>query len=387
MHKIKTSYGVRSQFTSDQWSSFTRQQKRDARQDYRNQKNASGGQNANGVSATGVQLASQAVSTLSNTISSDNENKSTSYRDTISDAAISSGNPYAMAIGAAAKIIDKIGDATGYHTDDIDKEAANEAGIDGTSRGLNNVLNALPGTGIIWRAFSNKETDSVNQLTDEGANISASYSGEFNKINNAKKLSNKHFVFGLGRKEANDYINDVNETVDKVNMLGREASLVKNSDYAANLQQQDIARYAASNYSDYAIGRKGMKFMTRRELHELIAKQEKAKKLQKGGIIGTDTNILPEGALHARLNHLDEKNEDLEDVTRKGIPVLDSEGNQVAEIENNEIIFRIELTNAIENLMKDGSEEAMIEAGKLIASELIENTQDNTGQIEENNGN
>ena len=54
-----------------------------------------------------------------------------------------------MAIGAAAKMVDKIGDVTGYHTDDIDKGAANEAGIDGTSRGLNNVLNALPGTGML----------------------------------------------------------------------------------------------------------------------------------------------------------------------------------------------------------------------------------------------
>ena len=387
MHKIKTSYGVRSQFTSDQWSSFTRQQKRAARQDYRNQKNASGGQNANGASETGIQLASQAISTLSNTISSDNENKSASYRDTISDTAINSGVPLAMAIGAAAKMVDKIGDATGYHTDDIDKEAGEAADINGATRGLNNVLNALPGTGVLWRAFSGNGTDDAKQLTNDGMSVASAYSGESSKIDNAQKLSNKHFVFGLGREKANDYIDSVKESVDKVNMLGREANLIKSSDYAANLQQQDIARYAASNYSDYAIGRRGMKFMTRRELHELIAKQEKAKKLQKGGIVGTDTNILPEGALHARLNHLDEKNEDLEDVTRKGIPVLDSEGNQVAEIENNEIIFRIELTNAIEKLMKDGSEEAMIEAGKLIASELIENTQDNTGQIEENNGN
>lgn len=384
MHKIKTSYGVRSQFTSDQWNSFSRQQKREQRKAYRAEN--SGGQNANGASGTGVQLASQAISTLSNTISTDNNNKSTAYRDTISDAAINSGVPIAMAIGAAAKIVDKVGDATGYHTDDIDKDAANAAGIDGTSRGLNNVLNALPGTGMLWRLASGRATDSVDQLSNDGVSVASAYSGEFDKINNAKQLSNKHFVFGLGRSEANDYINDVNEAVDKVNMLGREANLIKSSDYAANLQQQDIARYAASNYSDYAIGRRGMKFMTRRELHELIAKQEKAKKLQKGGVVGMDTNILPEGALHARLNHLDEKNEDLEDVTRKGIPVLDSEGNQVAEIENNEIIFRIELTNAIEKLMKDGSEEAMIEAGKLIASELIENTQDNTGQIEETNG-
>ena len=42
----------------------------------------------------------------------------------------------------------------------------------------------------------------------------------------------------------------------------------------------------------------------------------------------------------------------------------------------------------IEELMKDGSEDAMIEAGKLLVSEIIENTQDNTGQLtDEENGN
>ena len=33
--------------------------------------------------------------------------------------------------------------------------------------------------------------------------------------------------------------------------------------------------------------------------------------------------------------------------------------------------------------MQDGSEEAMIEAGKLLTDEIIDNTQDNTGQITE----
>jgi len=111
--------------------------------------------------------------------------------------------------------------------------------------------------------------------------------------------------------------------------------------------------------------------------------------LQKGGVIGTDTNLLPEGALHARLNHLQDTNPDLEEATKKGIPVLDESGQQVAEIEKEELILRLELTKKIEELMKDGSDEAMIEAGKLLVSEILENTQDNTGQLTEEveNGN
>ena len=109
--------------------------------------------------------------------------------------------------------------------------------------------------------------------------------------------------------------------------------------------------------------------------------------MQKGGVIGVDSNVLPEGSLHARLNHLDELNPDLEDATKKGIPVMSVEGGeiqeQVAEIEKEELILRLETTKKLEELMQNGSEEAMIEAGKLLATEIMENTQDNTGQITE----
>ena len=46
-----------------------------------------------------------------------------------------------------------------------------------------------------------------------------------------------------------------------------------------------------------------------------------------------------------------------------------------------ELIFRLEVTNKLEELFKDGSEDAMIEAGKLVAYEIMENTQDNSGEV------
>ena len=51
------------------------------------------------------------------------------------------------------------------------------------------------------------------------------------------------------------------------------------------------------------------------------------------------------------------------------------------EVEREEIIFRLEVTQRLEELRKEGTEEAMIEAGKLIAEELITNTVDNAGII------
>ena len=108
-------------------------------------------------------------------------------------------------------------------------------------------------------------------------------------------------------------------------------------------------------------------------------------KFQKGGKLGIDTNIIVEGSYHAHKNHLDEINPELGEMTPKGIPVAaqDESGNkvQVAEIERKELILTKELTDKIEALYKDGSEEAMIEAGMLFADELFNNTQDNTGEV------
>ena len=51
-------------------------------------------------------------------------------------------------------------------------------------------------------------------------------------------------------------------------------------------------------------------------------------------------NVIPEGALHAHKHHM----ENAEDLTKKGIPVVDNKGEQQAEIERNEIIFSLEVT-------------------------------------------
>lgn len=94
---------------------------------------------------------------------------------------------------------------------------------------------------------------------------------------------------------------------------------------------------------------------------------------------GGKMNVIPEGSLHARLHHM----ENADGLTKKGIPVVSiQEGEQQAEIELNEIIFRLEVTKKIEKLMEDGSESAAIEAGKLLVEEIFENTDDRTGLID-----
>lgn len=105
-----------------------------------------------------------------------------------------------------------------------------------------------------------------------------------------------------------------------------------------------------------------------------------AKKFQKGG----QMNVIPEGAFHSRKNNLDL------DVTPKGIPVISKEDggeiNQHAEVERDEITFNYEFSKTLEEYTKkynDSKDESiLIELGKLITFEILENTKDNSGLID-----
>lgn len=105
---------------------------------------------------------------------------------------------------------------------------------------------------------------------------------------------------------------------------------------------------------------------------------------QNGGSI----NVIPDGALHARKHNMD-----LDGITRKGIPVVSEKNGEIeqqAEIEKEEIIFRLEVTQKLEELEKkfysdestqEEKDECALEAGKLLVNEILYNTQDNTNNL------
>lgn len=304
-------------------------------------------------------------------------------RGGISDAAIQSGNPIAMAIGVGSKLVDAIGAQTGLNLDNIDKEAGKDAGISGAARGFNNLMNYIPGNSMIWGAFASK-TQNADVISDEVKDIQGAYGDSYGDLESAQKLSGKRFLFG--RRKANKFINEANETNQKMQDIATTNTLRKQSDYGNDIMQQNLNRYAGTNYMYNAVGKQGMKLMSieQAKLILMMRKNVEQKELQifaNGGAI----NIIPEGARHSRLNHLDEVHDDFEDVTKKGIPVVTPTENgdleQVAEVECGEIIFSKSVTEKLEELMKDGSDEAAIEAGKLLVKEIIKNTDDKTEEL------
>ena len=100
---------------------------------------------------------------------------------------------------------------------------------------------------------------------------------------------------------------------------------------------------------------------------------------------GGSVNVIPEGALHARKHHME-----MDGITKKGIPVVDNNGTQQAEIENSELIIRLEVTQEIERFYKiyyseesskKEKDEVALEAGKLLVNEILYNTIDNTNKL------
>lgn len=123
--------------------------------------------------------------------------------------------------------------------------------------------------------------------------------------------------------------------------------------------------------------------LTRSELSKIVKKAKNSKK-------STVPNVIPEGALHARLNKIDGELKD--QVTPKGIPVISYESGdkivQHAEIENSEIIFNkqvsVKLEEMFEKYKKANDDEKItleIECGKLLVDEILDNTVDNVGLL------
>ena len=294
----------------------------------------------------------------------------------IGDALTNFPNPIVKAAGLAYKGISMLAEATGGNTNTITKEQAADIGVSKGERLANNILGTLsPGAG--W--FVDKiEEGQKSHLIDEMSNA---YADTVADIDQAGVLGGSKYLFGSKKvAEAVREANRRNELLTELNMTN---TMRKQSDYGKDLAQQNMNRYAGTNYMDMRMGRKGMKIQSLEEIRELlknrVVEELDVQKFAEGG------SLMPAGKLHKELSHINELGEQYEDLTRKGIPVvtLDEGGEiqQVAEVERDEWIWNLEFTQQIEALWKDGSEEAMIEAGKLLTEELLRNTDDISGII------
>ena len=286
--------------------------------------------------------------------------------------------PAVQMAGLAFQGISQLAEATGTNVSTISKEQAKDVGISGGERVLNNIIGTLSPGVALWKSV---EEGQKSHLIDEMSNA---YADSVYDIDQAGVMGGGKYLFG--QKKISNAVREANHKNTLMTDMNMTNIMRKKSDYGQDLAQQNLNRYAGTNYMNTQIGRKGMKIQSLEEIRELLKNRVVELDVQKFAEGGS---ILPTGKLHKELNHLNELNEQFEDLTRKGIPVVTmNEGGeleQVAEIERDEICFSKEITDQLEIYWKDGSEEAMIAAGKLLTEEILYNMKDEGGIVHGDN--
>lgn len=247
--------------------------------------------------------------------------------------------------------------------------------------------------------FGGKRSHTLeNGLSEQDtiSNAGSGYGGFVQGWLDTQKYSNKKYglLSSGARKKANSRIDKYNNNMNTLTYISNTAR--DRMEMANNMSDQNYLNYNMQLQGGYnprtTVGKKGMKLEYIKKAQQIARSMKKfggkieesyfipedwnptdLQKFQNGGSV----NVIPTGALHARLHHM----EDSEGLTKKGIPVVDNTGAQQAEIEKDEIIFRKEVTDKIEQLCKEGSDKAAIECGKLLTEEIINNTDDKSGLV------
>lgn len=243
-------------------------------------------------------------------------------------------------------------------------------------------------------AIGAKKADTITKDNEAFEQVGSSYGGTLDTVDNALTKSGKKYGLfsGRARNKANEQIHNAQMQQTKMGNIADEAQMAF---LASNNPLLGLGTQLQLNggYQQSAVraGKSGLKMdreFAKRVVKLSKGKKSKAQKIQEevaGFKNGGAVNVIPDGALHAHKHHLEDVDGKFEEVTTKGIPVITEEKGgdikQHAEVEREEIIFNLDVTKQLEKLMQDGSDEAAIEAGKLLVHEILENTVDNTGLL------
>ena len=257
-------------------------------------------------------------------------------------------------------------------------------------------------------------TTKINSALDITSNLASSIpgygwiaSGVLKGINIADKLTAKN---SIAQDTANEVISGYNLDINANagtsygGIFGNKAR--KKSDSLTKLYDNNNIKKISASYQgnqDILSAKNNVQDIYQKNMQKIVGgpslkllSAKKGAKIQRSNLKNISKkasgNVIPDGALHARKHNLPE--EIKENVTNKGIPIIsyDEKGGitQHVEIEINEIIFSKETTAKLEELhkkYKDVSDkeknDIAIEAGKFLTFEILENTTDNTGLLNE----
>lgn len=350
--------------------------------------NPSGGRSRNGIFSKSnigstVNVASQVADVVRSFMPENN-----AYQGPKGSITRGIDNAYDAAANMAMQINPVIGGAMkvgGLVSDGINAITGGTDGMTTQDSIFSSTLGNLIGLGI--NSAFGKRANTINKDNETWEQQGSAYGGSLAKVDDALTKSGKKYGLfsNRARKKANAQISEAKRQQNLVADINEEA---QDAFAASNYSGIGLRNQIALNggYRSMAIGRNGIKILDK-ELQWANSILNKTKASVPEFKSGGKVNVIPEGALHKNKHHLEDVNPEFKDVTNKGIPVVSKEDGgelvQHAEIERNEIIFNLDVTNKLEELMKKGDDESAIEAGKLLVHEILNNTIDNTGILKE----
>ena len=220
---------------------------------------------------------------------------------------------------------------------------------------LSGATSFLTGTGL-----------ASSKYTQNPDSMSSGYSGV-----TASDISNFDYIFNNGKS-------DLEKQKTRDDRIAEILANNRDRKHSAAMQQQKNTSILNGGVNTVAVGKTGMKLPITIEVYDEKWFINDISSLKDGG------NIIPVGALHARLNNMDSSL----DVTKKGIPVVDNNGIQHAEIEKEEWTINKKFTDKLETANKSAKtlkgielDNLYIEIGKLVVNELLTNTKDTSKLI------
>lgn len=362
---------------------------------------------------SGLNMASNAVTALFGNKSEYDGDKG--YVAQGLDGAYDTVQNYVSTLGPAGQLV-----SLGMGVNKLVGNVANKlgAGTDGMTT-TDAVLGSsfLAPIGIINGAFG-KRADTITKDNQAFQQVGSSYGGTMATVDDTLEKSGKKYgLFSSGsRHAANRQINEAKQQqsiMSDIADLAYDRFAIQGSTAAINENRRNYYMTGGYDQDSVHFGRNGMSMELMKKAKEINAKinskQNDVPQHKNGGTFielahlpteiclvnpidvpefqqGGSINVIPDGALHARKHNMD-----MEGITKKGIPVV-SEGEnghieQQAEIEKEEIIFRLEVTKQLEEMERkyynnDTSnkekDELALKAGQLLVKEILYNTQDNT---------
>ena len=267
--------------------------------------------------------------------------------------------------------------------------------------GANLFSSALMNTGNPWAMMAGAAVTTFNELDKMlGANLEG-FSTDIKGSGYSSNLAHEESKAIRGTQGAwnKDKLTTLLDRRNERATMALQAADIASEQYETQTARQQSIDDLIQRNQQALLGGVDSSLLSAKQGGKLIQKAQDGAKL-KNVEISEEENLLPTGSMHKNKHGLTDI---AEEITKKGIPVITVKDDsaetykdiikqkdsivQHAEIESQEILFNKEVTDFLEQARKEWEKthdkEILLEVGKRITKEVLFNTKDKEGTIQE----